>query len=98
MPTGQRTRDAVTVALDMGDVQRTLLRCMDDGQTRTTRDAAVHSGLSIEQAGRAMSALCGHRYVEPVAPRRWVITEDGRVAIEILRAWNFLALQRRRRR
>lgn len=96
MPTGQRRVTAVTIATGLGDTQQALLRCMDDRQARTTVEAAAHAGLDSDAAAKAMTRLHAHWYVEPVPPRRWVITEEGRVAIEILRAWDFLALQRRR--
>lgn len=93
-----RRASTFTVAVGLGSSQRAVLRCMADGYPRTVAEAATHAGLTLGQSRNAMSTLHRHGFTKPAPPRKWVITIEGRITIDILRAHDFLELQRQRQK
>lgn len=72
----------------MGAVQRMLLVCMADGESRTVRRAAEDMLLGDGQARGAMDRLYRRNLVRPVRfdhdGREWVVTADGIAAYHAL--------------
>jgi ADP-ribose pyrophosphatase YjhB (NUDIX family) len=93
-----RRASPFTIAVGLGPTQRAVLRCMADGCARSVAEAATHAGLSVGQTRNAMSTLHRHGYTTPAPPRKWVIAAEGHTAIDILRAHDFLEIQRQRTR
>lgn len=75
------------VAFRLRQVQRAVLYFMDsDDGPHTAATIAEKTGLSRKAVAGGLSRLKDQQLVEPVRPKRWVITADGRNVSTILRS------------
>lgn len=80
----RRARNAAGTALRMGDTPRTMLGALSDGTPRAVAEIRETTGLSYNQARNGMNWLLRNGYVEPARHTRWVITRDGKTALDIV--------------
>jgi hypothetical protein len=68
----------------MGGTPRTMLAVLGDGSPRSVADIRALTGLTYNQARNGMNWLLRNNYVEPARHTRWLITRDGKNALDIV--------------
>lgn len=88
IPTLSKEHDLSYAAYRLRQVQRKVLCFMaSDVAPHSAAYIAQNTELTRKAVAHALTSLANHEFIQPVLPKRWALTTDGRNVAKILRSF-----------